>query len=118
MSDVGVFFGGERAPCVGASAASMAAMRHVWQRLPRWKVRDINSDSPEALLWSLPMVEDGVVLRERGKSWWASASDGRGSVWSCRSCFSGRGSCPNVGFVAVLVELPSPFPLRHGVVLS
>jgi hypothetical protein len=30
----------------------------------------------------------------------------------------GCGLCTGVGVVTILVELPSPFPLRHGVVLS
>jgi hypothetical protein len=134
MSDVGVFFGGEHAPCVGVSAASMAAvrrvlgrhggppwrcgaMRRVWRRLPRWKARDISGDSSKALLWSLwwslSMVEDGVVLRERGRSWWAPVADGRGSVWSCQSWFvHRRWVCGRFGGAYF------PFPLRHGVVLS
>jgi hypothetical protein len=58
------------------------------------------------------------VVQECDRPWWVSVADSRGNVWNCRSCFSSRGPCVSIGVVAMLVELPSQFPLWHGVVLS
>jgi hypothetical protein len=92
---------------VQAAASSVEGVRH-HQRLLLWGTGTL----PKPLLWSLPMVKVGVVLREHGRSWCASTVDGRGSVWSCRLWFSGRGPCAGVGVVAVL---EAHFPIQYGV---
>jgi hypothetical protein len=109
VSGVGVFFNGERALCAGESAASMAAVRRALGHHGETTLevlcdavslgsgfldeRSTASSttpsagygvSPEAfvVVVVLAVAEVGVVLRVRGRSWWASAADGRGSVWS------------------------------------
>jgi hypothetical protein len=110
VSVVDVFFGGEQASCAGASAASMAVVRRVpgrrggprWRCCAMWRVQPAASSVegvrhhrrlllwgmgtlPKPLLWSLPMVEVGVVLREHGRSWCASTVDGR-AVFGAAGC--------------------------------